>query len=236
MGPQASSAVLVGRSGQLAALEIALAGAARSHPSAVLVGGEAGVGKSRLVSEFAVRSRGAGARVLIGGCLELGADGLPFAPFTAVLRELVRDLGAAGVAGLLPGGSARELARLLPEFGEPAAPQDAGEARARLFEQMLILLEHLAGPGPVALVMEDMHWADRSTRDLLAFLIRNQAVRRRRADRCDLPVRRPAPHPPAAAAAGRTGPDRVGHADGAGQADPAGHRRACRPDHRPQAG
>jgi ATP/maltotriose-dependent transcriptional regulator MalT len=175
MEPQASGAVLVGRSGQLAALEIALAGTARSHPSAVLIGGEAGVGKSRLVSEFAVRSRGAGARVLIGGCLELGADGLPFAPFTAVLRELVRDLGAARVAGLLPSGSARELARLLPEFGEPAAPQDAGEARARLFEQMLNLLEHLAAPGPVVLVMEDMHWADRSTRDLLAFLIRNQA-------------------------------------------------------------
>ena len=61
-----------------------------------------------------------------------GADGLPFALFTAVIRALVRDLGAAGVAGLLPGGSARELARLLPEFGEPAGSQDAGEARARL--------------------------------------------------------------------------------------------------------
>ena len=173
--PQVSSPVVVGRSGQLAALETALAGAVRGHPSAVLVGGEAGVGKSRLVSEFAALSRGAEARVLIGGCLGLGVDGLPFAPFTAVLRELVRDLGAAGVAGLLPGGSARELARLLPEFGEPAGPQDAGEARARLFEQMLILLEHLADPGPVVLVIEDMHWADRSTRDLLAFLIRNQA-------------------------------------------------------------
>ena len=172
---QVSSPVLVGRSGQLAALETALAGVVRGDPSAVLVGGEAGVGKSRLMSEFAARSRGAGARVLIGGCLELGVDGLPFAPFTAVLRELVRDLGAAGVTGLLPSGSARELARLLPEFGEPAGPQDAGEARARLFEQMLILLEHLADPGPVVLVIEDMHWADRSTRDLLAFLIRNQA-------------------------------------------------------------
>ena len=139
-----------------------------------MVGGEAGVGKSRLVTEFAGRSRGAGARVLTGGCLELGADGLPFAPFTFVLRELVRDLGVAGVAGLLPGGSARELARLLPEFGEATGPDDAGEARARLFEQMLILLERLAEAGPVVLVIEDMHWADRSSRDLLAFLIRNQ--------------------------------------------------------------
>src|SRR6266581_3485132 len=169
-----SSPVLVGRSGQLSVLDTALAEAGRGSPSAVMVGGEAGVGKSRLVSEFAERSRGAGVRVLMGGCLELGADGLPFAPFTAVIRALVRDLGAAGVAGLLPGGSTRELARLLPEFGEPAGPDDAGEARARLFEQMLILLERLAEAGPVVLVIEDMHWADRSSRDLLAFLIRNQ--------------------------------------------------------------
>ena len=166
--------MLVGRSGPLAALETALAGAVRGGPSTVIVGGEAGVGKSRLIIEFAERSRGAGARVLVGGCLELGAESLPFAPFTAVLRELVRDLGAAGVAALLPGGSGRELARLLPEFGTPAGPDEAGEARARLFEQMLQMLEHLAEAGPVVLVIEDMHWADQSTRDLLAFLIRNQ--------------------------------------------------------------
>jgi ATP/maltotriose-dependent transcriptional regulator MalT len=174
VGLQVSSPVLVGRSGPLAALETALAEAARGRPSAIMVGGEAGVGKSRLISEFGERSGGAGARVLIGGCLELGAESLPFAPFTAVLRELVRDIGAAGVAALLPGGSGRELARLLPEFGTPVGPDEAGEARARLFEQMLQMLEHLAEAGPVVLVIEDMHWADQSTRDLLAFLIRNQ--------------------------------------------------------------
>ena len=169
-----SSPVLVGRSGQLSVLDTALAEAGSGNPSAVLVGGEAGVGKSRLVSEFGERSRGKGARVLAGGCLELGVDGLPFAPFTSMLRELVRDLGAGGVAALLPGGGTRELARLLPEFGEPAAGGDAGEARARLFEQVLVLLEQLADAGPVVMVIEDAHWADRSTRDLLAFLIRNQ--------------------------------------------------------------
>jgi predicted ATPase len=79
------------------------------------------------------------------------------------------------VASLLPGGSSPELARLLPEFGTPAGPDEAGEARARLFEQMLLVLERLAESNPVVLVIEDMHWADRSTRDLLAFLIRNQA-------------------------------------------------------------
>jgi ATP/maltotriose-dependent transcriptional regulator MalT len=168
------SPVLVGRSGQLSALDAALAEAGRGHPPTILVGGEAGVGKSRLVSEFAERSRNTGARVLTGGCLELGGDGLPFAPFTSVLRGLVRDLGVDGVAELLPGGAARELARLLPEFGEPAEADDAGQARARLFEQMLTLLEQLAESGPVVLVIEDAHWADRSTRDLLSFLIRNQ--------------------------------------------------------------
>jgi ATP/maltotriose-dependent transcriptional regulator MalT len=174
VGPRVSSPVLVGRSGQLSVLDAALALAGRGSPSAVMIGGEAGVGKSRLVAGFAERSRGVGARALMGGCLELGAEGLPFAPFTAVLRAVVRDLGVAGVAELLPGGATRELARLLPEFGEPARPDDVGEARARLFEQLLTLLERLAEAGPVVLVIEDMHWADRSSRDLLAFLIRNQ--------------------------------------------------------------
>ena len=168
------SPIVVGRADQLSALDAALDQAGRGGPAAVLVGGEAGIGKSRLVSEFAQRARRTGAMVLTGDCLELGADGLPFAPFTSVLRQLVRDLGAAGVAELLPSGATRELARLLPEFGEPAGSEDAGEARARLFEQILILVEQLAERGPFVLVVEDVHWADRSTRDLLAFLIRNQ--------------------------------------------------------------
>ena len=172
--PQVSSPVLVGRSGQLSALAAALAAAGCGSPSTIMIGGEAGVGKTRLVSEFAGGARRTGVRVLTGGCLELGAGGLPFAPFTSVLRELVRDLGAAGVAGMLPGGATRELARLLPEFGEPAGPDGAGEAQARLFEQILLLLEHLAEASSLVLVIEDMHWADRSTRDLLAFLISNQ--------------------------------------------------------------
>ncbi len=171
---QVSSPVLVGRSGQLSALAAALAAAGCGSPSTIMIGGEAGVGKTRLVNEFAGGARRTGVRVLTGGCLELGAGGLPFAPFISVLRELVRDLGAAGVAGMLPGAATRELARLLPEFGEPAGPDGAGEAQARLFEQILLLLEHLAEASSLVLVIEDMHWADRSTRDVLAFLIRNQ--------------------------------------------------------------
>jgi hypothetical protein len=83
--------------------------------------------------------------VLTCGCLEFGVGGLPFAPFASVLRELGRDLGAAGVAELLSGGTG-DLARLLPEFGEPAGAQHAGEARARLFEQMLIVFGRPPSP------------------------------------------------------------------------------------------
>ena len=176
MAPRATSPVLVGRAHQLAVLEAALGPSRHGGPSVVLLGGEAGVGKSRLMSEFAARAGAAGARILTGGCVELGADGLPFAPFTAVLRELVRDLGPDGVAALLPGGATRDFARLLPEFG--SADSEAGDivARARLFEQMLALLERLADDGPVVLLIEDAHWADRSTRDLLAFLVGRQQV------------------------------------------------------------
>ncbi|MFD0472219.1 helix-turn-helix transcriptional regulator [Nonomuraea thailandensis] len=163
--------LFVGRARELAALGDALARSRAGASSTVLVGGEAGVGKTRLVKEF-VDHRAGDALVLVGGCLELGTEGLPFAPFTAVLRGLVRELGRDAVAALVPGGNARALARLLPEFGEPG--KDGPEARARLFEQVLGLLERLAEERPVVLIVEDAHWADRSTRDLLTFLVRYQ--------------------------------------------------------------
>lgn len=114
------SPVLVGRADELALLDAALANAQRGVPVALLIGGEAGVGKTRLLTEFASRLTGGG-RALFGGCLELGASGLPFAPFTAVLRQLVREQGADGVRALLAGRQAGELGRLLPELGDPPA-------------------------------------------------------------------------------------------------------------------
>jgi DNA-binding CsgD family transcriptional regulator len=69
-----------------------------------------------------------------------------------------------------------DLARLLPELGETGTQGDPGEARARMFGELLALLQRLAEAGPVVLVIEDAHWSDRSTRDLLAFLIGNQHV------------------------------------------------------------
>jgi len=174
MSGRASSPVLVGRDEQMSALDAAFASVRQGGPSAVLLGGEAGVGKSRLVSEFSRTAASAGARVLTGGCLELGTDGLPFAPFTAVLRDLVHEMGADAVASMLPGRTTRGLARLLPELGEPDTGGDPAEARARLFEEVLSALDHLTRHSPVVLVIEDAHWADRSSRDLLMFLIGNQ--------------------------------------------------------------
>jgi DNA-binding CsgD family transcriptional regulator len=146
--------------------------AAGGTPRTMLTGAEAGGGKSRLVTEFTatVADR---AMVLGGGCVDLGTGGLPYAPFTAALRRLVRARGAAEVAGLLPGQTAGELGMLLPDFGTPPAGADPGTARARLFEVLLTLLETLAEQQPVVLVVEDVHWADRSTCDLLSFLVRN---------------------------------------------------------------
>jgi len=174
MSCRASSPVLVGRDEQMAVLEAAFATVRQGGPSAVLLGGEAGVGKTRLVGEFGQVAAAAGACVLTGPCLELGTDGLPFAPFTAILRELVHEFGAEAVASMLPGRTTRGLARLLPELGEPDAGGDPGEARARLFEDMLTALDYLSANSPVVLVIEDAHWADRSSRDLLTFLIGNQ--------------------------------------------------------------
>ena len=116
MSGRASSPVLVGRDEQMAALDAAFVSVRQGGPSAVLLGGEAGVGKSRLVGEFGRTAAAAGARVLTGGCLELGTDGLPFAPFTAILRDLVHEMGADALASMLPGRTTRGLARLLPEL------------------------------------------------------------------------------------------------------------------------
>ena len=166
------SPVFAGRDAELAVLAAAFGEAAGGTPGTVLIGAEAGGGKSRLVTEFTGRV-GTRARVLTGGCVELSAAGLPYAPFAAALRELVRERGAAEVTALLPGQAAGELAALLPGFGAPPPGADPETARIRLFELMLALLEALAEQQPLVLVVEDMHWADGPTCDLLSFLVRN---------------------------------------------------------------
>ena len=166
------STVFVGRGAEIETLAGAFDEAAGGTPGTVLVGAESGGGKSRLVAEFTSRVRDR-ALVLAGGCVDLGPAGLPYAPFSAALRELIRERGLAEVAALLPGNGPGELARLLPELGRPAADGDPEMARGRPFGPLLTLLEQLACERPLVLVIEDVHWADRSTGDLLAFLVRN---------------------------------------------------------------
>ena len=117
------SPVFAGREAELAVLGRAFENAGDGVPGTVLVGAEAGGGKSRLVGEFAARVAGR-ALVLTGGCVELAGAGLPYAPFTAALRGLVRERGPAWVTGLLGGRDAGELAALLPEFGTPPTGAD----------------------------------------------------------------------------------------------------------------
>ncbi|QFU92331.1 helix-turn-helix transcriptional regulator [Amycolatopsis sp. YIM 10] len=169
---QVVSPVLVGRDGETGSVAEAFDRVAGGGLATLLVGGEAGVGKSRLVAEFLDRA-GAKATVLTGGCVELGADGLPFAPFVAALRGLAAATGPAAFDALLPDKT--DLAPLLP--GAVRGPGPLGDdARPRLFEGVLALLGRLAAERPVVLVIEDAHWADRSSRDLLDFLVRNQGA------------------------------------------------------------
>jgi DNA-binding CsgD family transcriptional regulator/tetratricopeptide (TPR) repeat protein len=177
MARRLSSPVFVGRARELEAIRSAAAEAAAGVPSLVLVGGEAGVGKSRLVAEAGAPLRNQGWLVLEGGSVALGDDGLPFAPIVEALRELARlvDLETIAKAG---GRSLSELARLVPELSNTAGvdPDPISQAdwrQVRIFDGILRLLGTLAETSPIMLVVEDLHWADRSTRDLLSFVLRN---------------------------------------------------------------
>jgi DNA-binding CsgD family transcriptional regulator/tetratricopeptide (TPR) repeat protein len=167
-----TSRAFIGRAEQLGALEDGLERAAAGEPGAFLVGGEAGVGKTRLVSEFGVRAEAAGARVTTGGCVELSGGVAPLLPVVEALRRVSEQIGWGEWLRLV--GDARpELARLLPELGTASATPDRALARSRLFELLLGLLRRLADRDPVVWIVEDVHWADASTLDLLAFVVRN---------------------------------------------------------------
>lgn len=186
LGPvkiESVSPVFVGRAEELDALCGALArvgaaldgpGPATSEsagPRTLLLGGEAGIGKTRLVEEFTAAANREGAVVAVGGCVEIGAEGLPFAPFSAALRSLRAQLPE--VFDEAVEDRTGELARLLPELGEAEESGHHPDALARLFELTVTLLERIAARRPVVLVLEDLHWADASTRHLLAHLYRN---------------------------------------------------------------
>ena len=142
----------------------------------MIVAGEAGIGKSRLLDRLAEIATSEGALVLPGACLESADGAVPYAPFVEILRDLVRATPAERLPALLGPGRA-ELTRLLPELAlraadvPPLAELDRA-AQARLFELVLGLFERLAAARPLVLELEDVQWADRSTRELVGLLVR----------------------------------------------------------------
>jgi DNA-binding CsgD family transcriptional regulator/tetratricopeptide (TPR) repeat protein len=174
-----SSPEFVGRARELAALQAALERAAAGEAAAVFVAGESGVGKTRLMRELERRADAAGARVLRGDCVAFGAGELPYAPIAGALRGLARERGPEAFDELV-GARREELARLLPELAAgPLAGGDEGLAatgepleQARLFALLRALLDRLAAEAPVVFVVDDLHWADRSTLEFLSSLLR----------------------------------------------------------------
>ncbi|HET8977459.1 MAG TPA: AAA family ATPase [Solirubrobacteraceae bacterium] len=169
----------VGRVGELAELELAVQEASSGRPALVLLGGDSGVGKTRLVSELERRLPAGGeadgpAPLLLRGESVEQTDGeLPYAPLLSALRPLVR--GRHPALDALSSGSCWALASILPGFEvEPRPPDVRASAndQLRLFEALLELLDRLSEAVPVVLVLEDMHWADRSTRTFASFLAR----------------------------------------------------------------
>ena len=157
---------LVGRGDELAELRSVWGRASAGAAAVVAITGEAGSGKTRLLTALAQEAGGAGATVLAGRCAE---DGVVFAPFAEALRPYATEARDA-----LPEWVVAELARLLPELASPAGPPGDGPegARHRLFEAVAATVAHAAAARPVLLVVEDLHWADAATLQMLAHVVR----------------------------------------------------------------
>jgi ATP/maltotriose-dependent transcriptional regulator MalT len=163
----------VGRSSALRELEQAAEAARRRQPTLLLLRGDSGVGKTRLIGELERLLSERDVHVLRGEAVEQGESELPYAPLTSALRPLVRAADPA--LAELSNGSRAQLAALFPglaDSGAAAAAHDPS-AQVRLFEALFELLDCLSERSPVTLILEDMHWADRSTRTFVSFLARS---------------------------------------------------------------
>ena len=157
----------VGREAQLRRLEAAVE-AARIDSQLVLLSGDAGVGKTRLIDELCSRARAGGGVAVIGGCVDLGELGTGYAPLIELLRRLQEDVGPELLDRVLH-QSAPELLPLLTSGHEGQQVRQGA-----VLAHTLALLERMGDEVPgLIMVFEDVHWADASTRDLLAFLARN---------------------------------------------------------------
>src|SRR3954469_12099800 len=183
MARRVTSRRLVERERERMPLWAAVERAGAGDPSVVVVVGEAGVGKSRLVQDLLERAREGRAGTPAGDGLELDGGEVPYAPVSAALR----DLPAATVDDLRAGMPRRawaELLRAFPalwsgddDFFDASTPIDRF-SQGRLFEFLLALLRRLSARTPVLMVVEDVHWSDPSTRDLIRFLLHNLRTER----------------------------------------------------------
>ncbi len=168
-----TSRTLVGRDTELDQLSDLLGIKQRlDRPGVVLLSGDAGVGKTRLLMELRDRAQDEGWRVVAGHCLDFGDSALPYLPFSELLGRFDTELpgvveqvsaGHPAIGRLQPGRRVRTSTEA-PSDAEPGA--DRGE----LFEAVHALIDAAAAASPLLIVIEDTHWADQSTRDLLGFL------------------------------------------------------------------
>jgi tetratricopeptide (TPR) repeat protein len=174
-----SSTATIGRAEELRLLADALDAARSGVPGLVLLSGEAGIGKTRLVAEIEAQACAQEFMVLHGECIEFGGEDLAYAPIVGALRALPAAALAAAVAGL-PVEAREQLTPFLP-FPLDDARRDVAPARlsgdlaqAQIFELLLGVLRRLAhAVAPILLVFEDLHWGDSSSRSFVAFLLRN---------------------------------------------------------------
>src|SRR6266850_864621 len=172
--------ILVGREEELSTLEDALLAACRGEGSVVVLAGDAGIGKSRLCAELSDRAERIGATVMEGSCSE--ADiALPYLPFLEALGNYLSTGESAKVRDRL-GVHARDLSKVFPQLAEAMSPTtneaETPDSRMRLFEAILALLGLASEDRGLLLIVEDLHWADASTRELLDFITRRLRNRR----------------------------------------------------------
>jgi class 3 adenylate cyclase len=165
--------VLIRRDDELGVLEDALLAARRGDSRFVAVAGEAGIGKTRLARELAGEARELGCTVLAGACSDAELT-LPYLPFVEAIGNYLDEADPNRLSEALGPGLA-ELGQLFPQLARGAAPEqspDQAQAKLRLFEALVSLLALPAREHTLLLVIEDVHWADASTRELLDYLAR----------------------------------------------------------------
>jgi predicted ATPase/DNA-binding SARP family transcriptional activator len=172
-----SGMLLVGRDGEWARL-IRAYDAATHGRQVVVVEGEAGVGKTRLVEALVEHTRRAGATIITTRCFQ-GEGNLAFGPFLDMLRAILREPENATRLAAAPAYSVAEAARLLPDLTAlrrdlpSVAPLDSPGGQNRFFEGVCqVVLAATSGSRPGVLVFDDLQWADTSSLDLLAYLVR----------------------------------------------------------------